>query len=188
MNRLHKWFGMALLASVTALPAQANLVNNSGFETGDFSGWSTQAAAAGSNFAVINGLARSGTFGAMFWANQAQYDSIWQTLNTTQGETYTINFWVYNGGIENDSLQVVWEGNTILESTPIGAELESWTEFSINALATTNGSQLKFMLYDGNSVAGLDDINVTAAPVPEPASMAILGSGLLLLIRRRRAQ
>ncbi len=184
---IKRWIGVGLLVGVVAASANANLVVNGGFETGNFSSWNTQAAAAGSDFSVINGQSHSGSFSALFQADQNQYDSIWQSLNTVQGTSYTISFWVYNAGVGEDSMQVLWEGNTILNSTPINAPLEDWTEFSVNAMATTNGSDLKFKFYDGTAWAGLDDVTVTATPVPEPATMAVLGGGLLLLIRRRRA-
>lgn len=185
---LNKWIGVSLLAAGMATSANANLVVNGGFETGNFSGWTTQAAAFGSNYGVINGQSHSGTFSARFQANQGQQDAIWQTLNTVQGTNYKINFWLYNAGVGDDNLQVLWEGSNILNQAPIEAPLESWTEYTLNAVATTNGSEFKFRLYDGNAWALLDDVNVTASPVPEPATMAVLGGGLLLLIRRRRAQ
>lgn len=188
MKRSSKWIGVATFGCAMAASAQANLVVNGGFETGNFTGWTTQAAAFGSNYGVINGQSHSGSFSARFQANQGQQDAIWQTLNTVQGTNYSIRFWLYNAGVGDDNLQVLWEGFNILNQAPIEAPLESWTEYNLNALATTNGSEFKFRLYDSNAWVLLDDINVTASPVPEPATMAALGGGLLLMLRRRRVR
>lgn len=166
-----------------AIPASANLVSNGGFETGNFSGWTTTPAGAGSSFSVL-ASGHSGTYGAWFQANQGQHDQIAQVLATTASQQYHVSFWVENLGVEDDSLEVWWEGAIALNRTPLLTELESWVLLEFDISATQNGSELRFKLHDAQSGIGLDDISVT--PVPEPVTIAGLGLGLAALLRRRK--
>src|SRR6267378_1982555 len=61
-----------------------NLVKNCGFETGDFTDWTTIPAvpANNSNFGVDNRLPNSGTYAAFFEATGTFDDTITQTLTT----------------------------------------------------------------------------------------------------------
>jgi len=65
--------------------------------------------------------------------------------------------------------------------TPVSATLALWSGVS----------NLEFRVITTNAVGndewiGIDDISVTSTPVPEPATMAILGLGLAAVVRRRR--
>ncbi len=178
---------MMILAAALALPVstvRAELVVNGGFETGDFTGWGTQAAAAGSSFGV-SATAHSGSSGVFFAAVSNEHDWIFQELPTEAGKSYLLSFWVHNLALEGDSLLVYWEGNEELNLTPVGTELENWVEITHPLQATMNGSELRFGGYDGPLVFDLDDISVTL--VPEPATAALLALGGLALLRRRTA-
>lgn len=55
----------AILLGATARLTSANLVANPGFETGDFTDWSTFAASTGSNFGVDSSNPHSGIRGLL---------------------------------------------------------------------------------------------------------------------------
>lgn len=178
-------FAVVLAAAMLmATTARANLVTNGGFETGDFSGWSTQAAGSGSVFHVGLG-GHTGTYAAVFAATAAQDDQIYQTVPTMAGTQYTLSFWVLNLGVGNDHLRVSWEGATVLDESPVSHPLETWDFVSIPVTATMNGSELRFGAFDGPAGMALDDICLTE--VPEPASLGLLAAGGLWVARRRRA-
>lgn len=171
------------LMGLFAASARANIVTNGGFETGDFSGWSTAAAPAGSDFSVF-AQPHSGAFSVKFSADAGQHDTMLQVLPTTSGQQYTLEFWVLNYGVGDDSLQVLWEGGTALDLTPVSTPLESWEFISVPLAATANGSELRFRVFDTISTVLIDDVSVQ--PVPEPATVAMTIIGGLLCIRRRR--
>lgn len=174
----------ALAALAAGRAASADLVVNGGFETGDFSGWTVEHAAVGSDLALFTNDTPFGTFYASFSADGGLYDGISQALATSAGNDYQVSMWVYNLGIENDSLLVDWEGQTVQAFTPVGTGLESWTEITFVVHADQNGSLFRIRGFDGQAAFGLDAISVVAVPAP--------GAGALLLLavgagRRRRA-
>jgi len=84
---------IGVLVIATAGPASANLLVNGDFQTGDFTGWTTTAAATGSNFGVTTlPPSPDGTLGAFFSATGSDFDSIKQTFVTTPGAFYDVSF------------------------------------------------------------------------------------------------
>ena len=186
--RLRSSFSVGVVAlAVAALGRSAsagvNLVQNGGFESGDFSGWITQAAGAGSNFFVQNGSGFDSPHAAFFGGTGGLYDQISQDLTTIAGGDYLLEFWILNLGVENDGLLVEWGGTTLLDG-PVESELETYVYFSFEVTAAEALTELRFGGFDGNAGFYLDGVSVTA--VPTPAVLALLTIAGVANRRRRR--
>jgi hypothetical protein len=86
-TRKHAFYGILALVSLLGLgitqSARADLITNGGFETGDFTGWTTSGTPT-----VQSTFPHSGSFDALF----SVPGSISQSLATTAGQSYTIDF------------------------------------------------------------------------------------------------
>jgi len=171
---------MALTLTVTlpGLAAGANLVVNGDFETGDFTGWTTEAAPSGSLFGVSSTDPHSGSYAAYFGGVTAgNYDVIYQLLSTNPGTQYVEDYWLANpyGGTPSDFL--AWNpdipGWVDVANNPSAF---GYTNYSFD-FTGTGADYVAFAAYQVPSFFYLDDVSVTA--VPEPATMLLLGSGLI---------
>ena len=173
----------AVAAFAIAHPASANLITNGGFETGNFTDWITPGTGAPVNTA--DGIApHSGS-----WQALLSGFSVNQTITTTPGASYTINFWL--AGYYGNSFVVNWNGSTIFSLTNPGSF--GYTEYTVNVTASTASTTLLFGVLKPqiSSRSGflLDDISVnrTGASVPDTGStFSLLGLASLGLVALRR--
>lgn len=178
-------FSSFIVALGALVPAHAvNLVQNGSFETGDFSDWTTQAAGVGSDFTVWADGTPWGTYVSYFSADGNQLDQISQNLATSAGTQYEISLWVKNYGIESDALQIEWEGNLVLNLSPLGTGLESWELITLNATAANSGSMFKIRGRDAQAAFEIDNVSVEA--VPEPATLTVFALGAAAFLKRSR--
>ena len=160
-----------------------NLVENCGFETGDFTDWTATPAAVGSHFGVSSIDVHTGFDAAFFMASDGFPDSISQSIPTFPGSTYTVTFWLANDE-NSDTFNAMFGGTSLL--LLFNAPPFAYTEFSQN-VTVTSGSTL--LLFSGSApfdTLFLDDVSVVVAAVPEPATLALLGMALAGLGFSRR--
>lgn len=184
MRRMAIRFIGAVCAAILAVPVAAkagpaNLVVNGGFETGTISpSWTGTGAIA---YKYDEGP-HTGTYAAMF-GSSGHLGTISQTLATVAGQAYTFSFWIASDGLVKNQFQAIFDGVTlynVVNEPAFGYTLESYS-----VVASTASTVISFSGRDDNGFLALDDVSVT---VPEPATLALLGGGLLALgvLRRRR--
>jgi subtilase family serine protease len=162
------------------LSLNQSIVQNGGFETGDFTGWTlTGINAANFNF-VDNGSrisAHSGTYVAALGELHA-FATLSQTLPTQSGQSYLLSFWLDNPvkktGIEQ--FLVNWNTNaatrTVFNQTYVNTF--GWTNILLRVTATGNTTILQFQARNDPYYFGLDDVSII--PIPTPALQTIASS------------
>jgi len=191
-------FGLAALAGLfyVAAPVRAgNLVVNGGFETGNFSGWTTIPTPQGENDVVLQAgfdgvTPHSGNYMAGFGANIPPYEAgISQAILTDPGATYTISYWLANNPGSPVKFDAYW-GTTLLSDISTEGAF-SFTQFTFTETATTSSTTLLFEGYQPPAYFYLDDVSVTVASVPEPSSVLLALIGMITaggFIRGRSAE
>ena len=166
-----------------------NLVQNCGFETGDFTGW-TQSGNTGFT-SVSTFYAFSGNYGAQL--GPVGSDGFLTQLVGDNSTTYFASFELYNDGGAPNDFTVYWNGVDVGPDL-VDASNFSYTLFS-GILAGNYGAgsnEITFAFRQDPSYWGLDSVVVrNTSTVPEPASLMLLGAGLLGLgglVRRKLAR
>ena len=183
----------ALLAASSlclAMPsAQANLITNGGFETGDFSGWVQSGYL--ENTGVSNSrCSHSGDYCAYFNSSVSDQPNILtQTFATQIGQSYTLSYWLkdifLDGDLSSFSASIDNWATTLGD---FGNGAFDWTEKSYSFVATSATTTLGFKAFNGPSLWYLDDVSVDASVVPEPGTLALLALGAAFLRTSRRAR
>jgi len=165
--------GPAVL-SFALLPGEP-LVQNGGFETGDFTGW-TLAGDGGAvdfvgNSSSISGLApHTGSYYAAFGEISVQaYLS--QTVPTAVNQLYRLSLWLDSASnparghaTTPNEFSVAWNGITLFDQVNIGRT--GWTNLQFTIKATSPDTVLQIGGRDDPYYLGLDDISVNPVPVP----------------------
>jgi hypothetical protein len=187
MKRTYVLLLLALLV-LAGVPIYAgSLLTNGGFETGNFTGWTT-----GGNFEATE--VTSGAFYAYSGAEEGSYyavlgpvgsdGTLTQTFLDTAGVEYTFSFWLASVGDNPSDFTAYWDGTPVLSLTNPNTGA-TWTQFAFTELGTGSDS-IMFSFRDDPAYIALDNASVGT---PEPASLTLLAGGLLALafrLRRRR--
>jgi subtilase family serine protease len=175
------------------LQSGQSIVQNGGFETGDFNGWTlvgntrdatfiyNTVADAGS-FADNSGtnFIHSGTYGAFLGDNQIA--TLSQTLNTFPGQGYLLSFWLANpvsGSVQQ--FLVNWNTNSLATNQIYyftNPPVLPWTNITMVVTATGTNATLQFGAENEPDGFGLDD--VTLAPIPTPSFRTVAKTNNLL--------
>lgn len=167
--------GLLGTSAVLNITARVNLLQNGGFETGDFSDWTlvgtapalagpyNTVQARGTGYSVVH----SGSYGAFL--GDINVASLSQIIPTIPGQYYVLSLWLDNlvNGT-NQVFNVIWDTdratNMVLSMTNPPAF--SWTK--LQSLVFANGTNTTVQLQAENAFGyfGLDDVYVT--PVPPP--------------------
>ncbi|MGA2797106.1 MAG: PEP-CTERM sorting domain-containing protein [Thermoguttaceae bacterium] len=175
MFRLASYAGIVLACCILATPSFAELVANGGFESGNFTGWTTLPASSGSDFYVGSNYPHSDLHEVNFGAGLQYDDSIMQTLPTVEGQSYKIDFWLAHPNYDTyANFTASWDGNTILSL--VNSDIFYYTKYSFTLPATTTSTTLQFSGRESVSFVFLDDVSVQ--PVPEPSALVLLSAGV----------
>lgn len=176
MNKTLRYAALlACLALASSARARAGMIVNGGFETGDFTGWTTVPAGSGSDFGVDDSLPHNGGHEAFFAGiSIGSYDEFSQSVPTVAGTNYAITFWVSSIGSGPADLQVDWDGNRILDI--LNPDAFDYTRYAFTEIASSSSTPLSFQGYDFFNGILIDDVDVVAVSgVPEPSSIVLIG-------------
>jgi len=194
---MHSRHWVVMVALVLALGtmgrvafADANLLTNGSFQTGDFTGW-TQGGNEGAT-GVCNGcVGYTGEDADGFFAFLGPVGSdgtLSQSFSDVSGDSYVFSFWYNNnnGGTPED-FSAYWDGTQLL-SIIDSPNTDGWVNYTFTETGTGTDT-VQFDARNDPSYDALDNASVAGvSPIPEPSSFLLMGSGLLGLagaVRRK---
>jgi PEP-CTERM motif len=158
------------------------------FETGNFAGWTLSG-----NTGFLS-VQPSGTDGypshsGNFFAEAGAVGSLGllsQTFADTVGAPYSVSLYFSSDGLTPNEFDVEWDGTTLFEKTNIAATRPNYTQLSFTVTGT-GADTLAISERNDPGFFAIDDVSVSRAVVPEPATLTILGAALAALgLARRR--
>jgi subtilase family serine protease len=183
--------GTNLINALAGL-AGTSIIQNGGFETGNFNGW-TLAGNGIIGYTVYNAVVsavgpvsggtnfiHSGTYGAFL--GDTQLATLSQTVYTFPGQDYLLSFWLANP-VSGSVQQFLVNWNTNSAATNQIYQLYNppvlpWTNITLVVTATGTNTTLQFGAENDPDGFGLDDVILT--PIPAPSFRAVVKTNNLL--------
>ena len=161
--------------------AQASLIANGDFETSDFSGWTDNTNFSGVTAAGFNGFAPQGGTYFAYLGTADGLGSLSQTVLDTAGQTYTLSMYLGSDGLTPNEFAVAWNGAIIYDAANLPDTRANVSQYNFLSFVVL-GSGIDLLEIGSRNDDGylaLDSVSLVAAAVPEPASLAMWGCGLL---------
>jgi hypothetical protein len=163
----------------------SNLINNGGFETGDFNGWTTggffvDTMVVSGPFYAYSGAAE-GTFYAVLGPDNVDA-TLSQTFADTRGGSYVFSFYFAAADDPLSEILAAWDG-TILYDVVNPTTGGTWDLLSFNVTGTGSDT-IQFTFRDDPGYMALDGVSVVPAgnsSTPEPGSFVLLATGIAAL-------
>jgi hypothetical protein len=135
------------------------LVTNGGFETNNFNGWTLSGSTGG---AFVGGNAHTGTHAANLGPVGSEV-FLAQNLATTAGVTYTLDYWLANGGGPANQFEAYVNGAVVTGSQVVNSAAFGYREYRFTFVAAGTTTELKFGARQDPAYFYLDDVSVTPA-------------------------
>ncbi len=172
---------IALSLCAATAHAQANVVVNGSFESG-LASWTTNGfLLQGFDFGIDN-AAQSGS-NAFYGGAIESLGFLNQTFATQAGQAYNVDFWLASDGFLPNRLQVLANGQVLLDLEDILIQPYGARHTVFTAIGPT--TQLQFGFRSDSGLLHLDNVAVTAVPEPEMVVLLALGLGALAARRRQ---
>lgn len=135
------------------------LVQNGGFETGNFADWIQAGNTFGTFVSTNSQFVHSGSYGVCLGPPNTN-GSLAQTLFTVPGQQYALSFWLDNPGpgATNNQFSVSWNGSNVWYETNV--PVMAWSNVDLFVTATSTNTVLQFSFLDDPQYLGLDDVSV----------------------------
>lgn len=144
------------------------------------------AAIAGPNLSTPGFAFGTGCVGHNCVATQGSGSFNSETIATDPSQTYTVDFFVSESGGPTSEFSLFWDGQLVADVVN-PANYANNVEFTYTDLtASSDATVLEIHGRQDPGGINFNNFTVTASDVPEPASLGILGAGLIGLYRARR--
>jgi hypothetical protein len=170
-----------------ALRVGQSLVQNGGFETGDFSDWLLTGDNGGFDFvddSTILGITpHTGSYCADLGIPNLPLVRLSQTLPTIPGQAYLLTYWWINPdlgtGTSPNEFSLSWNGTTLFDQVNVPT-ISGWSIQQFRVQASGPASLLQFGAYNVNGAFALDDISVAAIAMPAFQSVLLTNNVITL--------